>query len=796
MRHPTWCLMVCVAAGIALLGGTGSPRSTEAVGPGTWSLGATMSTPRYDHQATLLPTGRVLVTGGYAGSTWTGVAEIYSPVSNSWSPAGSHMPRTLHAAVLLRDGRVLISGGFGGFGGPGGSTLSSAEIYDPATNSWSATGSMNSAREQHTLTLLVDGRVLAVGGGTAETYDPLTGMWTPTGAVAVLRNGHRSLLLATGEVLVAGGLGTGGVYLNSSELFDPVSNTWTPTDAMSGARLEHTLTLLPDGRALVGGGHSGVATDSVETYDPGTDVWSDAAPLPEALESHEAAALGDGTVLYAGGSDTGGYSEDAYVYDPDADAWTSKGDMTVARTHHTLTVLPDGRALAVGVDPGGVPPTTELYDPSSWSLTATMVDPRSGAMTTLFDYRPFNVAGSVSPADADAYNAASDTWTPLAPMFADRTAHRAVTLDNGRVLVTGGLESQPAQAKNSQVYNPATNSWTDVAPNAITRVNGTLTRLPGNRALAAGGDDNDGSGVPYFDTAEIYDFATNSWIPASGMMSVRRQFQQAVPLNDGRVLMIGGQISPSTGAYSSTPLVDAYSPATDSWTPLAPLITTRYLHTATKLDNGKVLVVGGVLLTTTTGTLLASAELYDPASNTWSPAGSLATPRSEHSAVLLANGKVLVVGGEDGGPPLYSAELYDPATNSWTSAGSAISGPRTPTSALLSDGRVLVTFNANGHPDKTAQIYDPGTSTDTDGDGYNDGLELALSQHPWSPCATMRADVTGDGVVNSGDLLRVALKFGVRPPPSRLDQNADTVLNAGDLLKVSLQNLKSVLSCP
>ena len=135
---------------------------------------------------------------------------------------------------------------------------------------------MGTARHAHTATLLPNGKVLVAGGqgssgfvSSAELYDPATGTWTVTGALGNARMGHTATLLANGKVLVAGG--GGGGYLASAELYDPAAGTWTATGALSTARDYHTATLLPNGKVLVAGGYNSTSPyylSSVELYDP------------------------------------------------------------------------------------------------------------------------------------------------------------------------------------------------------------------------------------------------------------------------------------------------------------------------------------------------------------------------------------------------------------------------------------------------------------------------------------------------------------------------------------------------
>jgi hypothetical protein len=232
---------------------------------GTWTSTGAQGLPRASHTATLLPSGKVLVVGGYNSSIGSlSSAELYDPASGTWTPTGALItPRDGHTATLLPNGMVLVVGGeTNQFFLPGSIPLASAELYDPATRRWAATGELKDARSQHTATLLQNGKVLVVGGSgffpptTAELYDPALGTWTTTGALSTARGGHTATLLPDGWVLAAGGNGTFG-WLDpgqSAELYDPVTGTWSGTGWLSTNRVGHTATLLPNGKVLAIGG--------------------------------------------------------------------------------------------------------------------------------------------------------------------------------------------------------------------------------------------------------------------------------------------------------------------------------------------------------------------------------------------------------------------------------------------------------------------------------------------------------------------------------------------------------------
>jgi hypothetical protein len=299
----------------------------------TWSATGAMTVARFGHTATTLDNGHVLIAGGMGGAAMTlGSAELYDPAAGTFTSTGSMAkPRALHTATLLPDGRVLVCGGFGqrleSFGSfPSVATVDAvigdAEIYNPATGTWSPAGALAHARALHQAVLVRAGaaragsladRVVVVGGrsvvgslSAAEAYDPATNTWTPVSAMHATREGHSADLLADGRVLVAGGTST-GIVLNSAELFDPAANTWTTTTPLQTARANHIAVRLNGNRVLVAGGFSaGQPLNSAELYDVETDAWRAAAAMHEARSAHTAAMLDDGSVLVAAGTSAAG----------------------------------------------------------------------------------------------------------------------------------------------------------------------------------------------------------------------------------------------------------------------------------------------------------------------------------------------------------------------------------------------------------------------------------------------------------------------------------------------------------
>ena len=306
---------------------------------GTFTPTGSMSVVRASTSATLLHDGRVLFAGGYTcGNTdqdgmWA-TAELYDPSMGTFSPTGSlTAPRSQHTATLLADGRVLIAGGMTGNRATtaGAVTfaayrtaetdsgfLATAEIYDPATRTFSKTGSMSTAHRGHTATLLQDGRVLVVGNGgestaastVADVYDPATGRFSRTGSLRTGRWLQTATLLQDGRVLILGGRSSNDSVHTSAEMYDPRSGTFLPAGSMREGRQQHTATLLPDGRVFITGGYwsdgqKWRVLSSTEMYDPGTGNFSPIGSMGTPRDGQSATLLNDGRVLIVGGEDIG-----------------------------------------------------------------------------------------------------------------------------------------------------------------------------------------------------------------------------------------------------------------------------------------------------------------------------------------------------------------------------------------------------------------------------------------------------------------------------------------------------------
>ncbi len=481
VRLPDGRVLVTGGGGTAVgeVGASSVLSSAELYDPARGQFTPTandMPEPHFLHAIALLPSGKVLVAGGFAGNgpffflDAEAAAALFDPSSNAFSSAlPLNIARAFLYAAVLGDGRVFIPGGANFQGGQ----LPDAELY-PGTDSGirfaaqvNVSGGLHSERVDAAAIRLPDGKILISGGingvgdisNTAETYDPATGRLTPTGAMTSAHHGHSMTLLNNGKVLIAGG------NTDVAELYDPVSGSFTPTAGkMTAVRLHSTATLLNDGTVLIAGGAPDTikpALQNAELYDPAADTFSAvAAPMRSPRVFHVAALLPDGKVLLAGGSDSGdssaGATDTAEIYDPAAKTFTDTlNTMSAQRYAATATVLDDGSVLIVDGD-----------------------------------------ARSATTASADVYNPATGKFSPStgAPLAA-RVFHSAARLADGTVLVVGGVGSA-SRLSSSEIYNPANGTFAAGPSMVYARSQLTATVLGDGSVLLAGGVGNNGFALP------------------------------------------------------------------------------------------------------------------------------------------------------------------------------------------------------------------------------------------------------------------------------------------------------------
>ena len=746
----------------------------------TFTLDTPLLAARWGQAATLLTNGLVLIAGGriandYVNSEWanTNICELYNPDTGSSTVTGpmndSHFQG---AAVMLTNNQVLIAGGENN----GQYTIAGAELYDSSKGAWTATGSLQQEREAFASAMLPDGRAMAAGGfdngsledlASVEIYTPNTGIWTNAATMNYSADSETATLLPNGKVLVAGGSYNSSAVTNAI-LYNPANNTWTNTGPLNVARAGHVATLLPNGQVLVVGG----GDNSAEIYNPTTGIWTMVAPMNDWRWKPSATLLPNGQVLVLGGYPG---QTSAELYNPTNNTWTYTSPLNVGRTAHTATLVAYGQVVVAGGDASDYigPPIaavetfnqSAVFGPYSYALNTTNLAWNTSGDTTWLVETTNTYNGDPAAAQSGSVtNSQTSTltltvtgpgvltffWSSIANdpnggfscefdvdgNYADNFTGDTAWHQGGSYSIGPGQhtlswtayansDTDPTQAAfldqvsfSQPAIPPSPGMWTLTGALTNAPYQETATLLPNGQVIVCGGSDNNGNPTA---SVQLYDPATGKWTGTNAMNEARYS-HTATLLNNGELLVVGGISDPSTFGLAKT--VELFNPTNSTWTTTGPLHFLRYGHTSTLLANGKVLVAGGLA---TNGinfnvTNVYPAEIYDPATGIWTNTGSLNTGRDTHTATLLANGKLLVAGGNVPSRFLVtsSAELYDPTTGLWSGTGNMLDPLAYHTATLLPSGKVLVAGGESDigtpggfsyYPVLGTELYDPTTGT-------------------------------------------------------------------------------------
>ncbi len=342
-------------------------------------------------------------------------------------------------------------------------------------------------------------------------------------------------------------------------------------------------------------------------------------------------------------------------------------------------------------------------------------------------------------------------FTPTGSLHEARGLHTATLLPDNKVLVAYGSNSSKygiatgyVGLSSIEVYDSGTGTFTEIVGDSGNGIYGhTATLLPNGKVLLAGGFVNsvwDYSGISGSNNgATLYDSATGVF-SGTGSMTANRGDHTATLLANGKVLIAGGANQDPTGTGLAS--AELYDPSAGTFTQTGSMAAGRFLHTATQLQNGKVLIIGGAL--TSASDPVATAEVYDPGTGIFTMTGAMATAREQHTATLLADGRVLIVGGTTSTGtgdlhPTATVEVYDPSTGSFSVTGSMAEARTFHTATLLPSGRVLV---AGGGENSTAEVYDPATGSFS----FTGGMEVGRSGHTATLLPNGSVLVAGGGI--------------------------------------------------
>ncbi|MEW5847978.1 MAG: kelch repeat-containing protein [Myxococcota bacterium] len=673
-------------------------------------------------------------------------SSLQQPLTGGWVTTSNQAAlRQAHTITPMLDGRLLI---VGGAVPPSGTATDLVEIYDPATDRFSTGPSLPSPRYGHSAVLLRDGRVLVVGGyapgstlDTTEIYSPATGAWTAGPTLNRARWLSTLTRLADGRVLAAAGA-NGGTGLLETDVLDADATAWTLQSPLNTTRTGACATLLTDGRVMVAGGRgsNGPWPRSVEVFNPDDGTWTVGPDMSVVRWQCSATLLLDGNVLIVGGiaSEFDQPHASAEIFHPSDGTITPAADMTTGRLTPGVALLPDGTVLVAGK---WTTPFAEIYDPllDTWTEDPATPAPDRAALALTATGWAVAVGAYFNTPGAIRRNVSSPSWRSL-PAGTALQGHSATLLADGAVLLAGGADGTDVPSPEVKRVDAA-GTETAAPPLGTARAGHTATLLPDGRVLVVGGQDPSGA----LSSVELLDAAGTSW--SAGMPTGEAHTGHTATLRrDGTVLVTGGGVS-----------TEIFVPGTDAWVPGMPLDGARSGLTATPLANGELLIVGGST---------SDVALRGDGSSNWVAAGNV-TPRAHHSTTLLSDGRGLVVGGEQAGTFLDSVEISDVDLTTWT-ASTPLPAPRAfHTASLLSDGRVLVVGGENElGPLGDALLFDP-----------TDGTWMVLAEQPRArPRATTLADgmvlVTGS-VATSGLLDAVGT---VRRPRPTLDGSPTLIL--------------------
>jgi N-acetylneuraminic acid mutarotase len=723
------------------------------IATGLWRAGPVLTNTRRYHSGVVLQDGRVLLAGGQLAGVRTTVAEICTvslastPITRSPTVTFTIAPTiaptssgpscvatasmanvrasTYSDAVLLNDGRVLVCGGAAT---NDGTATATCEIFTPGGR-FTPTGSMSIARKNtgtsnsQNMIKLQNGRVLVLPADTAssvlEIYDPITGLWTIVAPLPISTISQpTAVLLTNGNVLITAGLVSGSASA-LCYLYNATINTVTATGSLPGNMFVNALVALQNGNALSIGGFNGAASSTATyLYTTSTGVWSTVGSVVSVRNRANAILMPDGKVLMCGGQDVSATTT-CQRYDPVAAVWATASPLTTARALHQMILLPNGEVWVLGGTTNnintGAQLSTEIMSVNGvWRAGPNMTTQRFGHSAVLLSSGRILTIGGTNAANT-ALNTAeictnafqqlpAETFTPTAPGLtfsptstsptpspvAACTAGASMStvrgdfvfslilLTNGNVLAIGGLNGGGTALATTEIYNPLLNTWT--ASGSMT--NARASQLPrgivttSTGLIYAGQYDSNGP--------QIYHQNLGVWT-ATATMPASYSLQEATALDNGRVLLSGG-----VTAGARTVNCFLFDPVLNTVTATGSLPITLDSHSTVKLQNGNVLTIGGY--TTTGGSAdTLNCYLYNTVAGTWSLTGTLPFARRHTRSILLNSGKVLLSGGYgDAQSPtvLNNCHIYDPVTAIWSTTGSMINRRIYHSLVLLPNGNV------------------------------------------------------------------------------------------------------------
>ncbi|HLW89202.1 MAG TPA: IPT/TIG domain-containing protein [Terriglobales bacterium] len=703
--------------------------SSDDAGAGAGGL----NTGRYQHGATLLNNGTVLITGGVncpsSGTcTFLNSAELYTPNTATFATTGSMSAARSAPAVLLGNGKVLVAGGYSCDSIGNCASLKSAEIYDPVSGTFTSAGNMTVDRYEHTMTLMNSGQVLIAGGETcssassctalsaAEIYDPVAGTFTATGNLNAARFNASAVALDSGLVLIAGGF-DGTNYPAAGESYDPVAATFsnTPTN-LNTPRANATATLLDNGQVLIAGGSTcstpGCPTSVAELYNNGSFFYFSypTSNMTVSRWDQTATLLTNGEVLLAGGYDSCASScisdGTTELFNPRGESFASSQALSTGRSGHTATLLTDGSVLIVGgINNGLTLASIDSYQPSSLAL------PQLAVITIAPSNQPM-VLGTTMLLVATGMDAYGDNLGTLQSVTWNSSSPSVASISNaaGSAGIVNSLSVGATTITASIGTVSASTQITVTAPLvsiAVSPSNPTITtNSPQELQLTATGVYSDGSSRDL--TANVTWGTSNASVALVIPNPADPGIVAPVAVGTANITASFGSINGSTSVTVTTPVVPA-APTVASVSPTSGSAGTQVSVTGSGFGSSQG--TGMVVLGSTLGTVVSWSDTQVIATvNTGSMSGAAEIEQSgltSNPVPFTVNTASINAVSPTSGLPGTQVTITGSGFGATQGSGNVWLGTDTGVVTSWSDGQVVATV-ATGSTSGSAQVLQNG----------------------------------------------------------------------------------------
>ncbi len=674
----------------------------------------------------------MIIWGGAGGEPETRSGARYDPATDTWSPTSTtNAPTGRFAHTAIWTGNEMIV--WGGCGALLNCYFATGGRYNPVSDTWASISTTNAPAGRYAHTAVWTGTEMIVWGGwlspvpaianTGGRYNPATDTWAPTSTVnaPTARTQHAAVWTGS-QMIVYGGNGNGGL-VSTGGRYDPASNTWQATSTVQAPPAGLGLTAVWTGtRMIVWGGTTGAITyrNTGGRYDPVGDTWAPTSTVnaPTGRANHAAVWTGTAMVVW-GGKASAGYFDTGALYNAGTDSWTATATVSAptARADHTAVwtgamMIVWGGQGSVALNAGGrYNPATNLWSPTQ--PTSTTDAPRGRAFhTTVWTGSEMIVWGGYgfdNLKSGSRYDPATDIWTPTSTANAPdgRNQHSAVWTGSEMIVWGGFGESIGNGIGTGGRYNPISDTWAPTSTTNAPAWRGYHTAVwTGSRMIVWGGTGSPGP----VNTGGLYDPATDTWAPTSTGNAPAARLRQTAVWTGTEMIVWGGATVNNNTLNSGA----RYNPATDTWTPTsaAGAPTARYRHT-TVWTGTEMIVWGGTGTTTAT----ATGGRYDPATDTWTPTSATQAPNGRHDHTAVWTGTEMIVwGGWQPYAVVNTGGRYDPAMDSWspTTTADAPPGRASHTAVWTGTGMIVWGGDAYGNGiflDNGGQ-YLPSTSVD------------------------------------------------------------------------------------